>query len=272
MNLTFKEFLEKYEKELQGIENSLANDILEELKEGIDIDQKNKVVTFNPNHEDNADTSVEYNPNWQSVMGLDVVSIFTRKKSDLGDANPLIHALKGNNGWKIDNESVLSLFKNFIKISKKIKPQYDTIISIKSSSSLNNDFLYRLNKIIKAPNQIRDVFNKLPASEILVQGGVHSSISDKDFKTIQDRISKMIKKDDYFTYKEIPPRLRKYIDSSSVIFGDDVLKYSDMINGKDILILDDTIASGKTISDNVQAIQDTFSPKSIQVITLFSAL
>ena len=45
-----------------------------------------------------------------------------------------------------------------------------------------------------------------------------------------------------------------------------------MINDKDILILDDTISSGETISDNVKAIRDTFQPKYITVIILFSKL
>ena len=48
--------------------------------------------------------------------------------------------------------------------------------------------------------------------------------------------------------------------------------YSEMINDKDILILDDTISSGKTISDSVYAINETFKPKSITVITLFSKI
>lgn len=136
MNLTFKEFIEKYERELREIESTLTSDILEYLGVGIDIDQKNKIVSFNPNHEESTNTSTEYNPKWKRVNGLDVVSIFTRMKDDLGDVKPLIHALKGNKGWKIDDKSVLSLFKNFIKISKKIKPKYDTIIAVKSSMAV----------------------------------------------------------------------------------------------------------------------------------------
>ena len=98
------------------------------------------------------------------------------------------------------------------------------------------------------------------------------NMSEKDAKIILNSLRKMIEKDDYFTYKEIPTNLRKYICNSCTIYGNDALKYSDIINDKDILILDDTISSGETISDNVKAIRDTFAPKSITVITLFSKL
>lgn len=267
----FRQWLREQELKQEKIDNSFSV----VLSEGIDIDLKNKIVEFNDKHENNVDTSTAYNPTEYKFKGIDVISIFKRKKSTIstdGDGNPLIYALKGLKDWKIDDKSITELFKNFISISKKIKPKYDTIISISSSSSLNTKFLYRLNKIIKSEKQITDLFSKLPANEILIQGDIDPKCSDKEFKIIQDRILEMIIKDNYFTYKTIPTNLRKYIVNSSVINGDDALKYSDSINDKDILILDDTISSGETISDNVKAIRDTFAPKSITVITLFSKL
>ena len=50
------------------------------------------------------------------------------------------------------------------------------------------------------------------------------------------------------------------------------LNYADLINGKDVLVFDDTITTGKTISDSGKAITEMFAPKSITFITLFSAL
>jgi hypoxanthine-guanine phosphoribosyltransferase len=56
------------------------------------------------------------------------------------------------------------------------------------------------------------------------------------------------------------------------IDNEKIIEYSSYINDKDILILDDTIGSGNSISEATRAINDTFDPKSITVITLFSKL
>ena len=266
--IKFSEWLKEKELKQEQIDIEYSN-----LVEGIDIDNIKKIVKFNNTHENNTDTSDYLNPTEYKIKDIGVISIFKRKQNtDKSDVNPLIHALKGNYNWKIDDKSILQLFKQFIKISKKIKTSYDTIICIQSSSSLNTDFLYRLNKIINSKNKITDLFNKLPASEIMEKYVDTPNMSEKDAKIILNSLRKMIEKDDYFTYKEIPTNLRKYICNSCTIYGNDALKYSDIINDKDILILDDTISSGETISDNVKAIRDTFAPKSITVITLFSKL
>lgn len=246
------------------------------IVEGIDIDYKNKKVKFNDTHDENVNTSVNLNPTYSKIKGIDVISIFKRiKNKESTDGSPLIHALKGNYGWSIDDESILKLFKNFIKISKKIKPEYDTIISIYSSSDLNNKFLYRLNNIIKCQNKINDLFTKLTVTDIYEDGfdnNVFMGKNEGDWELFDRSLQKMKAKGDYFTYKELPTNLRKYIKKSSKIINNDILTYSDMINGKDILILDDTISSGKSISDNIEVINSTFTPKSITVVTLFSAL
>lgn len=266
--IKYREWLKEKEIKQEQIDIEFSS-----LVEGIDIDNIKKIVKFNNTHEDNVDTSDIINPTEYNIKDIDVISIFKRKQNtDKNDGNPLIHALKGNYGWIIDDKSIFELFKQFLKITKKIKNSYDTIICVKSSSSLNTNFLYRLNKVIKSKNEITDIFNKIPASEILEKYVDTPSMTEKDANIIIESLRKMIEKDNYFSYKEIPVNLRKYICQSCTIYGNDILKYSDVINNKNILILDDTISSGKTISDNVKAIRDTFDSKSITVITLFSKL
>ena len=53
---------------------------------------------------------------------------------------------------------------------------------------------------------------------------------------------------------------------------DDDLNYDEEINEKNVLIFDDTVTSGKTISDSGNAIYEMFAPKSLTFITLFTAL
>ena len=53
---------------------------------------------------------------------------------------------------------------------------------------------------------------------------------------------------------------------------DEDMKYRNVINNKDVLVFDDTVASGKTLSDSANAIREQFDPKSITFLTLFSPL
>lgn len=269
----FKDYLREM-KELECVvENCLTETILILLQEGIDINVTDRTIKYNPNHSRGVDSRISLNPTYSKIDGIDVISIFQRSRDKISaDANPLTHALKGNKGWKIDDKSIIELFKDFVKMSKKINSKYDTIISIKSSSSLNNNFLYRLNKIIKCTNSIEDMFSKIPASEIISDGGIKIGTPPDKVNELIEFIEKMVNKDNYFTYKDLPVSLRQYIDKSSTIDANDVLKYSNMINDKDVLILDDTISSGKSISDNVKVINEMFVPKSITAITLFSSI
>ena len=83
-------------------------------------------------------------------------------------------------------------------------------------------------------------------------------------------MKRMISKKEAFTYKDIPTNIRQYIINSCKI--DNELKYQNEINNKRILILDDTIATGKSISDVSKLIYETYDCKSVDILTLFSGL
>jgi hypothetical protein len=168
-------------------------DTLEYLIEGINIDYKTKTVTIDLSHENGVDTGLIINPSYYKINNYDVISIFKRKENiDKSDGNPLIHALKCNKGWKINNDDIIKLLKQFIRISEKIKNHYDTIITIPSKATLNIEFLYRLNKIIKADDVIEDVIRKVTASEVLMCAEIDKKLSKNDFNDIEDRIRDMI--------------------------------------------------------------------------------
>ena len=239
--------------------------------EGIDIDTDNKIVSYNPKHQKNVDTSIEINPTYKKFNNFEVISIFKRKRNELRtDGNPLIYALKGLKGWTIKTKDILLLLKQFIKITSKIEPKYDTIIMVPSKNELNQNFLFRLNKIIKADNTIIDAFSKLEVGEVHDNYVDRTHLSDVDSNDLTKAFKRMIKYTDYFSYKYIPTHLRKYIQKS--MFLEDDNEIDKMINDKDILILDDTISTGSTISETTKRIYNTFVPKSITVITLFSSL
>lgn len=253
--------------------------------EGVDIDEYEKTISFNNSHEDNVDTSILINPTYSNINGVDVISIFKRKKSiDFSfDGNPLIYALKGLNGWKFQNQQsdIINLLKQFIRIVEKIQSNYDTIITIPSTNELNNQFLYRLNKIIKSEFQINDYLNKMNVEDVyenfidwrqlrIDYGDEYNDIK----RSLNKFFGKMEKhNNNYFSYKFIKDvNLRKYITMTMYSDDEKTIEYASHINGKNILILDDTIGSGQTISEACKVILNTFTPNSITVITLFSKL
>lgn len=253
------------------------------LIEGVDIDKAHKTVSFNPNHENNVDTSIVLNPTYDLINGIPVISIFKRKdNADKTDGNPLIYALKGKKGWTFNNpkEDMNGLLKQFIRISEKIKPEYDAIITIPSSNPLNTHFLHRLNKIIKTKIKVTDYFFKLGADEVWEDyvdwGGLQRDFPE-DYDNIHMELLKFFKRmevenENMFSFRYIPNiQLRNYIIKTIWVKNPDKsITYAPYINDKNILILDDTIASGASISEVCKSIISSFTPATVTVITLFS--
>lgn len=244
----------------------------EYIGEGIDIDKKNRLVKINLNHENGVDTSFLNNPTIDDIDGIKVVSIFKRKKlkDESGDGNPLLYALKNIEGWKISKFDIDILYKQFLKIIFKINDRYDTIIMTPSNNHLNNIFMDKLQKSIKCDNVITNPFGKLDKDEVYYSCIDFSQLDDVDERRMEQSFKQM---GDNFSFKHIPVDLRKYINK---IYNDnyinDEVDDAVKINDKNILILDDTVASGSTISNMVKTINQLYDPKSITVITLFSKL
>lgn len=131
----------------------------------------------------------------------------------------------------------------------------------------------KLNKIIQCPNVIEDTVSKLDTEVVWENGVDFTNMSSSDIKSMKIAFEKMQKDNDKFSFRYIPKELRKYITKLyNENWIDNELDYTSLINDKDILILDDTVTTGSTISHFVQTINDMYTPKSITVITLFSPL
>ena len=112
----------------------------------------------------------------------------------------------------------------------------------------------------------------MPIDEVIMGGINHELIKksnnpDKIEKEIAYYISNM--KGDYFEAKMMRKDLLKYI--SYITYNEDEdTNIRENIDGKDVLVLDDIISSGESVSQAVDAIKDSFIPKSVTVITLLS--
>jgi hypothetical protein len=82
--------------------------------------------------------------------------------------------------------------------------------------------------------------------------------------------------DGVFSYKFIKPAILRNAILQSMKVSDNYangeFEVADRINGKNALIIDDTVTSGKTLSDSAHAILEMYDPKSITFLTLFSPL
>lgn len=66
--------------------------------------------------------------------------------------------------------------------------------------------------------------------------------------------------------------MRNILDFTFKCSKDKYVKYANEINGQNLFIIDDTISRGQSIRENCRIMQESYSPKSITVLTLFSKL
>lgn len=259
------------------------------LKEGIDIDTigGKRQISVNNSHQDYVDTNNFRSPYLfaDNQRGFRTLSIFQRKSTEdkVTDSNPLLNALKRRKNWEFGDakNDLMKLLKNFVAASKLL-PKYDAIIMTPSHNELNKIVFNYLIRIIPHDISYTNFFDKLSANDVyenmIDDKYIQENFKDpnKVYNEIDDAISLMNKTNDgIFSYKcLLKSKYREaIIQSMKVNIGThNDLNYADSINGKDVLVFDDTITTGKTISDSGSAITKMFSPKSITFVTLFSAL
>ena len=257
------------------------------IKEGIDINYQDHTVSFNPYHENNVDTSVENNPtlNTEYGDGINVYSIFKRKYGTALDGNPLLYALKNEKEWKFatnnDKENIINQIK---LIANKFNTIYNAGFTILLPSTNNlNKFI---SDIIKESNDkiivVDNLFLKLTTEEILdivtsknspfIQ--YYKEDTEERLKQLNGYLQKMnTDKNGFFVRHYVVDSEMRNVISKTIRLSDEYsAKYAKYIDGQDILLIDDSISRGQTIKEACNCINNTYCPKSITVLTLFSKL
>ena len=120
------------------------------LNEGIDINYNTHTVSFNPNHENNVDTSLEHNPIIDNTImpNVEVYSIFTRKRNKVGDGNPLIYAFKGEDDWKFNSKEDRMYLEWRIQeiVSKFLLYHHSNVVIIIPSTNVLNSYIANIIK------------------------------------------------------------------------------------------------------------------------------
>lgn len=264
----------------ESFEKSYTNDLDNYIVEGLNIDVDNKTVSLTDAHNSGIDFSLVNNPVYDKHNGYDVISIFKRTSlTDINntqrDGNPFIYALKNKNGWKfnITSEEINKYIRRFLNVCKKINNKYDTIIITPSASELNEKFMKAISRQVDANNIINEYFVKLSKEEIIDDDLIDIERIRNDygnsFNKVMSEIHRSFRrmKGETFEAKYVKKEYLKYIKYIETNGDDGIRKY---IDDKDILLLDDTISSGETVSQCINGILSNFIPKSITIITLLS--
>lgn len=252
------------------------------IVEGININPDAKTVSLTDDHDKGVDFSLVNNPVYDKYKNYDVISIFKRSKlvdntNTPRDGNPFIHALKGKKGWKFDitNQEIFRYIRRFLEICKKINNTYDTIVITPSSTNLNERFMEVISKQVKAENVIREFLVKIKKEEIIDDDLIDKEQITKDYpdnyNEVISKISRSFRRMEGadFEAKSMDKEYLKYIKYIGVNNDVDIRP---MMDDKDILLLDDTISSGSTVSQCIEGITSNFTPKSITIVTLLSQL
>ena len=258
--------------------------------EGIDYDSVLRRVSFTDKHEDNVNTSVLLNPTcrYDLIPGVPVWSVFQRTDSQFGDkdGNPLIYAMKNENGWSMSRGDYKKIESNIKQILIKFfdKHGYDATIILPSTSVIN-PFMEKLIKEVNPECKIiNDLVIKMTIKEVDDDIMKWGSPFRKAFPVLDDlrvayaelekNFERMRReKNGEFTYHFIDnKKIRNAIEHTLKLEKNNIGRYSGLINNKNVLLVDDTIRRGNTIKDAIRVIKDTFEPKSLTALTMFSAL
>lgn len=244
---------------------------------GFNVDNDLKLVTVDHSHNNYAVTTIDGNPITSIYDGLTVTSIFRRTKnkrgeSDLGDNSPMLYAFKGMHGLTTQYSSVASLTKHFYEIldnffTEKNSP-WDIVIPMPSSHDIANIIGKRVVRMGVAGKFEPYALKKITAQDAQMQAR-DLRIASKDRTQINDFIKRFAKSNSWdtdFQMKSIAaPKLRKHINP--VTLG----RLSTRVPPSKILLVDDMVTSGTTLTYAKQAIQERYPMARIEALTLLSS-
>ena len=257
------------------------------LAEGIDIDPDSKTISYNSSHENNVDTSLEYNPTIDKNIfpNVNVWSIFKRKKGMRGDGNPLVYALKGEREWQFKSiKDKNAIEKQFNLIAEKFATLYPigVTVIIPSGNSLNKHIAQIVMSKSKNAKLLEGALCKLTVEEVdeivMRKDSYFRKVYKNNFNDAYKKLCIFFEEmdeqcDGMFSRHLIKDnKMRDAILDTLKITPDRYAMDSKIINGQNILLIDDTISRGQTIKHACEILNESYGPKSITVLTLLSKL
>lgn len=265
------------------------------LAEGIDFDLRNKRVIYNPSHPNNVNTSVEDNPTCDylqvDICGTKhqilVFSIFKRNiNNGSRDGNPLIYALKGENGWRFrgdeDREAINQQFK---AIANKFCDFYkgEATVIVPSNSILNPYIVEIMREVNPAIVLFDKLIRKMSTEEILdicdADGSVFRQYYDNRLEEAYSELEGFLKAMNeqhggmYARHFVKDAEMRDVLTRTMTVTADNdyIKRFVESVNGKPVLIIDDTISRGHSLKEVCEIILSEANPSMVTCLTLMSS-
>jgi hypothetical protein len=238
---------------------------------GIDITDDNQIL-FNNTHQKLVNTDINSNPTTTIVHNISIHSIYKRVKtrSNHWDGNPLIYALKNQKGYRLSRAEFKKFLYSFHFILNKLveDKNYDLILVLPSSSNVAKRVAKKVSNSLTKTLNVHDIFEKQSISEVIERIDISIVTNKNKLKELKHQLSKLQKmdKEKTFSMKNVPPKIREYFVPLKLKTKFDFSHY------KNILIVDDLLATGNSIKSARDIILIQNSKVNIEGLCLFSGL
>ena len=238
---------------------------------GIDITDDNQILCNNT-HQKLVNTDISSNPTSTIIHNISIHSIYKRVKtrSNQWDGNPLIYALKNQKGYSLSRTELKKFLYSFYYILNKLlhDKTYDLILVLPSSSNVAKGVSKRVSRCLAKKLVVQDIFEKQSIAEVIDKIDIDIVTNRSKQKELKRQLSKLQKvdRDKTFSMKNVPPKVREYFSPIKLQSKFDFTQY------KNILIVDDLLATGNSIKSARDIIVKQNSKVNIEGLCLFSGL
>ena len=238
---------------------------------GIDITDDNQIL-FNNSHQKLVNTNINSNPTTSIIHNIKIYSIYKRVKTkgNKWDGNPLIYALKNQKGYRISRTEFKKFLYSFYFILNRLleEKSYDLILVLPSSSNVAKVVARKVSSSLTITLNVHDIFEKQSVNEVIEKIDISVVTNKSKLKKLKHQLSKLQKmdKNKTFSMKNIPPKIREYFIPLKLKAKFDFNSY------KNILIVDDLLATGNSIKSARDIILTQNSKVNIEGLCLFSGL
>ena len=219
------------------------------------------------------------------VDGIQVWSIFKRKRGLRGDGNPLIYALKGEGGWHFRDEyDERMIYRQIDLICDKFINLYPVgvTIVIPSGNPLND----RIAEIILSKSKNGKLINGAICKMTVEEVDEIVLKMDSDFRRYYGenfagayrqlcRYFDAMDKERNGTFSRHlvkDSEMRNVLNNTLKLSKEITADIANDINGQHVLLIDDSISRGQTIKEACSILNESYAPKTITVLTLLSKL
>lgn len=210
---------------------------------GIDI-SASKVVTLNDSHQKRLVTDPNRPIKVSDVDGLKVSGVYRRlMDKETRDANPLIFALKGTEGFRIDLIEVMKFRQSFYPIVNKliVGKSADYVVPMPSSHNISWLLASRLSRKLGA-ELVDDFLVKSTFGSVLASFN-KAAVKRRDLRKINAALHTMQQyPDTIMSLKHIDPSIRRYF--SPVEYNASSRLHQ--LDGR-VILVDDLLATGTTL-------------------------